>query len=207
LTAHDRSSGGARLLAPLDDPLSYPGPRATGAFRLIGAELLPLTTTIPTDRVPVLGIGSNACPAQLAAKFGGRACSDDVFGVVVSVAHLQVRPSAHLGRSGYWPPLDPGRHPVSGAPGRIGREPVWVYVSKHGVVEDPRLPAWSDPPPTQRSLLAALIRLLPMPGGLDDPVALSAALRTEADLAGRLTAALNGNLEVTSSELVPGQTF
>ena len=248
LTSRDGRSSGARRLAPLDDPLSYPGERATGAFRLRDNELRPLTEPIPAGRLPVLSIGSNACPAQLTAKFHGRPCSGEVFGVLVSVARLQIRPSAHLGRSGYWPfapaaldgtsspavlcfldanqvavldatepnylrvPLDPGRHPVNDTPQIVGRlaaahDTVWVYVSKHGVVDDPRLPAWTDPPPTQRSLLGALIPLLPLPRGVATPESLSAALRTEAGLAGQLTSALQERLMVRASGLVPGQVY
>jgi hypothetical protein len=227
-------------LAPIDDPLSYPGARATSAFHLRDGAVQPLVEPIPEGRIPVLAVGSNACPAQLAAKFRHRPGGHDVLGGVVTVGRLQVRPSAHLGRSGYWPfapaaldetsstavllfldegqvavldatepnyvrtVLDVARHPMAGAPAGTPRGPVWIYVSKHGVVDDRRLPNWSDPPPTQQALLSALIPLLPVPQGLRDPASLSAALRTDTELAGHLTAALKERVLIRADGLATG---
>ncbi|MDQ1671649.1 MAG: hypothetical protein QOC98_211 [Frankiaceae bacterium] len=232
-----------RPAAPLDDPLSYPGACAPWSFRLRGDEVTRFEGPVPRDRVPVLAVGSNACPSQLAAKFRGRPCSDELLGLVVSVDRLQVRPSAHLGRSGYWPfaPMagagpdcGPGRavlcllddeqlhvldrtepnydrrrldgraHAVTGAPAEVCAEGVCIYVSKHGVVDDPRLPTWSDPPPSQTVLLAALTELVPVPPELTEPAALSAALRRDPGLADDLTAAVKEHLVVRGDGLAFG---
>lgn len=228
-------------LAPLDDPLSYPGTRAAEPFRLRGQELHRLPDDDPlltrTDRHAVLAVGSNACPAQLARKFRGRPCSDEVVGFPVRVTGLQVRPSAHLGRSGYWPfapvplddsvttavlglfdddqlavldatepnyartPLERGRHRLSRMNGISVTEPVEVYASRHGVVDDARLPAWSEPPPTQEQLLSALLPLLreagdAVPATVADAASLSLALRSQEGLAARLTDALKRTVVV-----------
>lgn len=235
------SPPGRPAAAPLDDPLSYPGTCAPWSFRLRGDVVTRFDGLVPRHRTPVLALGSNACPAQLAAKFRGRACSDDLLGLVVAVERLQARPSAHLGRSGYWPfapvagpshgpdagravlclldeeqmdvldrtepnydrrRLDGRAHPVTGAPEEVCADGVWVYVSKHGVVDDPRLPSWSDPPPSQTVLLAALTALVPVPPELAEPAALSAALRRDPGLADFLTDAVKQHLVVRDADLV-----
>jgi hypothetical protein len=226
------------MVAPLDDPLSYPGIRPAESFLLRGANVAPLPDRFrPVGRRPVLAIGSNADPAQLAAKFRGRRCSDLVVGLLVTVVGLQVRPSAHFSRFGYWPfapvavdgspspavlcllddeqvrvldgtepnyvraQLDPGAHPVLGAP-ELG--PVSVYVSRHGVVDDGRLPPWSEPPPEQELLIRGLLRYLPSLPGIPtspDPRDLVAAVRARPDLADEITAALKRSLTVRPAGL------
>lgn len=236
-------NAGSRVgVAPLDDPLSYPGPRPARAFRLRGDVLFPLTGDPPPHRHPVLAIGSNASPGQLAAKFRGRPCSDEVVGYVVRVAGLQVRPSAHLGRSGYWPfapvaldassttavlclldeeqravldatepnydriPFTRTPEGIVGAPPEVLRVPVELYASRHGVVDDPRLPEWSDPPPSQEALLGALLPLLEghppvLPADVRDPRSLSDALRNRPGLAAGLTGVLHRTLRVRTDGL------
>jgi hypothetical protein len=232
------------MAAPLDDPLSYPGPRPTRSWHLADGRCVPLHGLVPRGRHAVLGIGSNACPDQLTRKFAGRDCSDDVVGLVVTVNGLAVRPSAHLSRSGYWPfapavprgtapgvpepacpaalcllddaqlsvldatepnyvrlRLDRAAYPVA-ALEAVPDGPIWVYASRHSVVDDPRLPGWTDPPPSQRTLLAALIPLLPLRANLRDPDALSAALRAEPGLAAVLSSGLQSAVRVRPDGLI-----
>jgi hypothetical protein len=233
-------------LAPLDDPLSYPGPPAAWPFRLVGEQVHRLAADDPllvegdrhrADDNLVLAIGSNACPAQLARKFRNRPCRPDLVGFPVTVTGLQIRPSAHLGRSGYWPfapiagddasspavlcrfddeqlavldatepnydriALDPHRQQVTALPDGLAPGSVQVYASRHGVVDDPRLPAWSVPAPSQQALLTALLPLLQqdgdaMPTSVVDAPTLSRALRSEDGLAARLTEVLKRTLVV-----------
>ncbi len=73
--------------APLDDWSSYPGRRAEYSFVFCGdhlraldrldfdAELAVLAAAPLSHRRPVLAYGSNACPAQLARKYGDATCS------------------------------------------------------------------------------------------------------------------------------------
>jgi hypothetical protein len=91
--------------------------------------------------------------------------------------------------------VDTQRHPVSGA---RGPGTVFAYASRHGVVDDDRLPTWSDPPPTQRALLAALLRCLPPMAGVSDPDELLAAVRARPELADDITHALQRHLRVRS---------
>lgn len=183
----------------------------------------------------MLAIGSNACPAQLSAKFRGRHCRDDLVGLVVTVQDLVVRPSAHLSRSGYWPfaparlvgattaavlclldadqvavldatepnyvrtRLDQQVHRVVGA-GPLAR--VEVYVSRHGVVDDPRLPVWTDPPPTQDELLEVLLSAVPAAARFGTPAGLSAALRNDPSLATALSDDLRRALRTRTADLV-----
>ena len=229
----------ATIPAPLDDPLSYPGARPDRSWQLTGDRCAPFDGPVPERRHAVLAIGSNACPAQLARKLSGRPCSGDVIGLAVSVRGLTVRPSAHLGRSGYWPfapaasldpaaagsaalcfldddqlpvldatepnylrmRLDRSAHAVT-AREQLPDGAVWVYVSRHGVVDDPRLPRWTDPAPTQHALLSALIPLLQLPTALAEPAALSAALRHDGDLAEQLSRKLKDAVRIRSAGLV-----
>jgi hypothetical protein len=73
--------------AQLDDWSKYPGRRTEYSFVFCGdhlraldridfdLELAGLAAAPLADRRPVLAYGSNACPAQLARKFGNAACS------------------------------------------------------------------------------------------------------------------------------------
>ncbi|QKW09208.1 hypothetical protein HUT18_25350 [Streptomyces sp. NA04227] len=121
---------------PALEPLSYPGRPAPGPALLAGEELFGLgvragrlgqwtvdgfTGTLdevlrefgqaPTEeRFPVIAVGSNASPAQLAYKFGRFAVPALVPMVPVRVRGVAVGCSAHIGRIGYVasaPYLDP----------------------------------------------------------------------------------------------------
>jgi hypothetical protein len=122
--------GGGEKVAPLDDPLSYPGTRPDHPFLLVeghtariavaagrpladasvgttgqtlGDVLATCGASAVAARQPVLAVGSNANPAQLSAKFRGHDCGDAVIGLIVQARNVTVRPSAHLSRRGYWP--------------------------------------------------------------------------------------------------------
>ncbi len=108
-------------------PLAYPGRPAPAPGLLTGPELLPLTAapkplgewavdtgTVTVDdalaalhrpptavRHPVLAVGSNASPAQLAHKFARRGLSAAVPMVPVRVRGIAVGCSGHIGRHGY----------------------------------------------------------------------------------------------------------
>lgn len=109
----DRTSGswlpgGGRTLealglaeAPRDHPLLYPGAWPSDSALLDGNRLLPLDRLVHDDRVPVLAVGSNACPGQLRHKM-------DEFGIVsplpmvkARVTGIEVGVSAHVSRMGY----------------------------------------------------------------------------------------------------------
>ncbi|MDC0766939.1 hypothetical protein [Streptomyces sp. HD] len=110
---NDRTSGswlpeGGRSLealglaeAPRDHPLLYPGAWPSDSALLDGNRLLPLDSLVHDDRVPVLAVGSNACPGQLRHKM-------DEFGIVsplpmvkARVTGIEVGVSAHVSRMGY----------------------------------------------------------------------------------------------------------
>lgn len=87
--------------APRDRPLLYPGAWPWDSGLLDGDRLLPLDRLVHDDRVPVLAVGSNACPGQLRHKM-------DEFGIVspipmvrVRVTGIDVGVSAHVSRMGY----------------------------------------------------------------------------------------------------------
>ncbi|TXS46394.1 hypothetical protein EAO75_27150 [Streptomyces sp. uw30] len=87
--------------APRDHPLLYPGAWPSDSGLLVGDRLLPLDRLLYDDRVPVLAVGSNACPGQLRSKM-------DEFGIVsplpmvkARVTGLDVGVSAHVSHMGY----------------------------------------------------------------------------------------------------------
>lgn len=87
--------------APRDRPLLYPGAWPSDSGLLDGDRLLPLDRLVHDDRVPVLAVGSNACPGQLRHKM-------DEFGIVspipmvrARVTGIEVGVSAHVSRMGY----------------------------------------------------------------------------------------------------------
>jgi hypothetical protein len=87
--------------APRDDPLSYPGVWPEESGLLDGDRLLPLTRLTFPGRVPVLAVGSNACPAQLRHKMRECELSSPIPLVKVKVTGLQVGVSAHVSGMGY----------------------------------------------------------------------------------------------------------
>ncbi|MEV3855249.1 hypothetical protein AB0J38_13095 [Streptomyces sp. NPDC050095] len=168
-------------------PLTYPGRPVTAPSLLLGDELhdldpgdLPRWTT---DRTPVLAVGSNASPAQVAHKLGRLGLPVAVPMVPMTVRGIGVGCSAHIGRNGYVaaaPYDEPGavrtlvvswldaaqlaavdatelpnyqRLPVPDAP----VPGLQLYVSEHGVLRDP---ATGGPRPgggDQAALLTALM--------------------------------------------------
>ena len=93
--------------SPLDDPLSYPGLIPPFSYVLTSAHALrPLTSPELAGlsaRHPVVAVGSNAAPAQLARKFFGAGLHAPVYVVQAVAAGLRVLPSAHINRRGYVP--------------------------------------------------------------------------------------------------------
>ncbi|MEW2399730.1 hypothetical protein [Streptomyces sp. NPDC046862] len=89
-------------LAPREEPLSYPGtwPRESGLLK--GDRMLPLD---PHDtfegRVPVLAVGSNACPGQLRHKMAEFGITTPIPMVRARVTGLDVGVSAHVSLMGY----------------------------------------------------------------------------------------------------------
>lgn len=180
--------------SPIDDPLSYPGLIPAYSYVLTGPRsLVPVTSVavLPlAGRRPVIAVGSNAAPAQLARKFFALLGS----GVPVLRAFapgLRVLPSAHMGIHGYLasaPSRGPDEVPVfvtfldaeqlvrldetepnyirSGWPGvRLADSDEWlddcdIYFSKHGMITDERVLS-SGQLPAQPELLAQVLALLP----------------------------------------------
>ncbi|MEU5226719.1 hypothetical protein AB0G55_29455 [Streptomyces toyocaensis] len=87
--------------APRTHPLLYPGawPRESGL--LDGHRLLPLDRLVYEDRVPVLAVGSNACPGQLRHKMAGSGIVTALPMVRARVTGVGIGVSAHVSRMGY----------------------------------------------------------------------------------------------------------
>lgn len=87
--------------APREHPLLYPGawPRDSGL--LDGPRLLPLDRLVHEDRVPVLAVGSNACPGQLRHKMAESGIITPLPMVRARVTGVGVGVSAHVSRHGY----------------------------------------------------------------------------------------------------------
>ena len=92
---------------PLDDPLSYPGLIPPFSYVLTSpGSVEPFAVTDIAGlggRHPVVAVGSNAAPGQLARKFFCAGLSGSVPVVRGVVSGLRVLPSAHLNRNGYVP--------------------------------------------------------------------------------------------------------
>ncbi|MFD6433574.1 hypothetical protein [Streptomyces venezuelae] len=131
MTAQDRGLAALGLDGvPALQPLTYPGPPVTAPALLTGTELLPLSArpgglggwTVDgargsrralddvlgalgqapvAGRHPVLAVGSNASPGQLAHKLGRLGIAATVPMVPVRLRGLGVGCSAHIGRAGY----------------------------------------------------------------------------------------------------------
>ncbi|MHB9758785.1 hypothetical protein ACYBSK_30790 [Streptomyces sp. BYX5S] len=179
-------------------PLSYPGRPVTAPSLLLGDRLLDLDVEreLPrwsADRTPVLAVGSNASPAQVAHKLDRLGLEVAVPMVPVTVRGIGVGCSAHIGRNGYVaaaPYPDPGaerslvvswldaaqlkavdatelpnyrRVPVPGAP----VPGLQMYVGEHGVLVDPATGS-------------------PRAGGVDQAGLLSALMAASAELAALL---------------------
>jgi hypothetical protein len=86
---------------PREHPLTYPGAWPAGSGLLNGDRLLPLERLVYEDRVPVLAIGSNACPGQLRHKMREFGIDSPVPMVRTRVSGVGVGVSAHVSRFGY----------------------------------------------------------------------------------------------------------
>jgi hypothetical protein len=87
--------------APRDHPLLYPGAWPSESGLLDGDLLLPLDRLVYDDRVPVLAVGSNACPGQLRHKMAEFGITSSIPMVKARVTGIEVGVSAHVSRMGY----------------------------------------------------------------------------------------------------------
>jgi hypothetical protein len=87
--------------APREHPLRYPGAWPAHSGLLDGDRLLPLDRLVHDDRVPVLAVGSNACPGQLRHKMAESGIVSPVPMVRARVTGVGVGVSAHVSRMGY----------------------------------------------------------------------------------------------------------
>ena len=87
--------------APRDHPLLYPGAWPSESGLLDGDRLLPLDRLVFEDRVPVLAVGSNACPGQLRHKMAESGITSPIPLVRSRVTGIDVSVSAHVSRLGY----------------------------------------------------------------------------------------------------------
>ncbi|MCC5474345.1 hypothetical protein [Streptomyces barringtoniae] len=87
--------------APRDHPLTYPGAWPGDSGLLHGDRMFPLERLVYDDRVPVLAVGSNACPGQLRHKMAEFGIDSPVPMVRSRVSGLEVGISAHVSRLGY----------------------------------------------------------------------------------------------------------
>ncbi|EMF58117.1 MULTISPECIES: hypothetical protein [Streptomyces] len=88
-------------VAPREDPLSYPGAWPATSGLLDGSRMLPLDTLVFEDRVPVLSVGSNACPAQLVHKMAEHGVRCRIPMVRARVTDIGIGVSAHVSLLGY----------------------------------------------------------------------------------------------------------
>ncbi|GAA2250906.1 hypothetical protein GCM10010145_18040 [Streptomyces ruber] len=90
-------------VAPRAEPLTYPGAWPTESGLLSGDRLLPLPPGRRTyeDRVPVLAVGSNACPGQLRDKLDEFGIRSPVPMVAARVTGVDTGVSAHVSLMGY----------------------------------------------------------------------------------------------------------
>ncbi|GHI09644.1 hypothetical protein AQI88_27440 [Streptomyces cellostaticus] len=87
--------------APRDHPLLYPGAWPADSGLLHGDRMLPLEHLVHDDRVPVLAVGSNACPGQLRHKMAEFGISAPLPMVRARVRGVDVGVSAHVSPLGY----------------------------------------------------------------------------------------------------------
>jgi hypothetical protein len=92
-------------VAPRDEPLTYPGVWPDGSGLLVGEQLLPLDeetdASVFAGRVPVLAVGSNACPGQLRHKMAAVGIASPLPMVRTRVTGVDVGVSAHVSLMGY----------------------------------------------------------------------------------------------------------
>ncbi|MEU1409379.1 hypothetical protein ABZ471_45385 [Streptomyces sp. NPDC005728] len=87
--------------APRDHPLLYPGAWPADSGLLHGDRMLPLERLVYDDRMPVLAVGSNACPGQLRHKMAEFGIESPLPMVRARVHGVDVGVSAHVSRLGY----------------------------------------------------------------------------------------------------------
>lgn len=87
--------------APREHPLGYPGVWPADSGLLDGDRLLPLERLVHPDRVPVLAVGSNACPGQLRHKMAESGIGSPLPLTRARVTGLDVGVSAHVSVMGY----------------------------------------------------------------------------------------------------------
>ncbi|MFH0517560.1 hypothetical protein ACHBTE_10315 [Streptomyces sp. M41] len=87
--------------APREHPLLYPGAWPADSGLLDRDRLLPLDRLVHDDRVPVLAVGSNACPGQLRYKMDQFGIRSPIPMVKTRVTGVEVGVSAHVSRMGY----------------------------------------------------------------------------------------------------------
>nr|WP_234439816.1 hypothetical protein [Streptomyces bicolor] len=87
--------------APREIPLRYPGAWPLDSGLLDGDRLRPLDRLVYDDRVPVLAVGSNACPGQLRHKMAEFGIISPIPMVRARVTGIEVGVSAHVSRMGY----------------------------------------------------------------------------------------------------------
>lgn len=88
-------------VAPREDPLTYPGAWPAESALLDGNRMLPLDRFVFEDRLPVLSVGSNACPAQLVHKMAERGVACRIPMVKARVTGIGIGVSAHVSLLGY----------------------------------------------------------------------------------------------------------
>lgn len=89
-------------VAPREEPLSYPGAWPEESGLLVGGRMLPLNRHDTFEgRVPVLAVGSNACPGQLRHKMAEFGITTPIPMVKARVTGLDVGVSAHVSLMGY----------------------------------------------------------------------------------------------------------
>ncbi|MER5542822.1 hypothetical protein ACWDBD_15715 [Streptomyces sp. NPDC001118] len=104
--------------APREHPLTYPGAWPAESGLLHGDRMLPLERLVYDDRVPVLAVGSNACPGQLRYKMEQFGIDSPLPMVRTRVSGLDVGVSAHVSRFGY----------VSASPAKAPRASTELFV-------------------------------------------------------------------------------
>lgn len=87
--------------APRDHPLLYPGAWPARSGLLDGDRFLRLDRLVHEDRVPVVAVGSNACPGQLRHKMVESGITSPLPMVRARVTGIDVGVSAHVSRLGY----------------------------------------------------------------------------------------------------------
>ncbi|WP_306321822.1 MULTISPECIES: hypothetical protein [unclassified Streptomyces] len=179
---------------PALTPLSYPGRPVTAPALLLGDRLLDLDPEheLPrwsADRTPVLAVGSNASPAQVAYKLHRLGLDVAVPMVPVRTRGIGVGCSAHIGRNGY---VAAAPYPDPGAERRLVVS--WLDTAQLKAVDATELPNYrrvtvpDSPVPGLQMYVGEYGVLVdpdtgaPRPGGGDQAGLLSALMAASAEL-------------------------